>query len=443
MNIRESLQEYCKIKSEELALKNSYYSKLSENKQKIYETYNEKKKQVEELYSSDVLQIEKQIKDEENNIEKIKNDVKQENSEIDSSLNLSRAKILKKDVSEKRDKSKTFNYNFYDSLGDTCSELAKKYKVEFDTNDYNKQKKLTYESCDKRFAFSYGVRKIFPKLGLVGDIVLIVCFLIAFGSVCSLFAVPSSEIVAGISVAICAIFIFIGVYDLVIGKIIDKKKSKEASLINDCVKNLDKINSIISNYGQKLKQEITKESKKPINVFSSNIESLKENIENFNASKMLELNDIDKECNNKIDENKKQIDNMFKDDFNEYKNKLSNYSDFENAFRTIKLYKEVNASEFYDYYHDFELNNMDDFKYATKKINEVLEEKKQREEEEMRKQEQERLEKRKKEEEKARLLNALQRKCNECEGGYACPLREHLTSPCASFRPRRSFFDKT
>ena len=177
MEFRESLQNYCKIKSKQLASRNAFYSKKNEKNQITYAFYADKKEQVEKLHSASVSEIENKIKEEKTYIEKIKKDQKEKESNVDSHLNLSRAKQFKKEVSEIRGKGKIYNYNFYDLLGDSCVELSKQYNVKFNIENFNKQKKLAYNSCDKRFAFSYGVRKIFPKLGFVGDIVLIVFLL--------------------------------------------------------------------------------------------------------------------------------------------------------------------------------------------------------------------------------------------------------------------------
>ena len=437
MEFRESLKKYCKIKSEQLALRNSFYSRINEKNQQTDAFYDDKKEQVEKTHFASVSKIENKIKEEETFIEKIKDNQKEKEKNVDMHLDLSRAKKLKKEISTSRSKSKIFNYNFYDSIGNSCIELSKQYNVKFNIDDFNKQRELTYESCDKRFAFSYGVRKIFSKLGFVGDIVLIICFLIALGSMCSLFGIPGSAVVGGIGVAVCSIFIVIGLYDLIIGKIIDKQKSKESVLIKDCVQELDKLDEIISKFNRTLKAEIAKESSQLINIHADNIDSLKENIRNFDASKEVQLNDIDKERDSKIEENNKQVENMFTDEFKEYNEKLSSYTEFDNAFSSISSYKTIDSNDFYDYYHDYELNDMSDFKYATKKIIEILEEEKRREYEEMRKQEQERLEKDKKDRQEAQLINALRRKCQECADYYNCPLSGHLTSPCASFRPYR------
>lgn len=440
MEFRENLQNYCKIKSKQLASKNSFYNKKSEKNQMTYAFYANKKEQVEKLHSASVSEIENKIKEEETYIEEIRKDQKEKESNVDSHLNLSRAKQFKKEVSEIREKGKIYNYNFYDLLGDSCVELSKQYNVKFNIENFNKQKKLAYESCDKRFAFSYGVRKIFSKLGFVGDIVLIVCFLIALGGMYPLFETPGSQVIGGIGVAVCSIFIAIGLYDLIIGKIIDKRKSKELILIKDCVNDLDKLNGIITGFNQALKEDFGKEAIQLISIHSDNIVRLKENIQNFETSKEVQLNDIDKECDCKIEENNKQVENMFKDEFKEYSEKLSIYPEFNDAFSSISSYKTIDSNDFYDYYHDYELNDMSDFKCATKKIIEILEEEKQREYEEMRRQEQERLEKKEKERKEAQLINALSRKCHQCEDYFNCPLRSHLTSPCASFRPYHSKF---
>ena len=49
MEFRESLKKYCKIKSEQLALRNSFYSRKNEKNQQTDAFYDDKKEQVEKL----------------------------------------------------------------------------------------------------------------------------------------------------------------------------------------------------------------------------------------------------------------------------------------------------------------------------------------------------------------------------------------------------------
>lgn len=348
-------------------------------------------------------------------------------------------------------------------LYNSCKKYSDKYSVDLNhdnmyesINTLNDFINISNEKNDKieknrevknNKKTKFMLRKIFSNLGITGHVILIVISVIIFFVNFSFLFDPNMRITGIIIIVPCIILCIIGVYDILIEKIVsknhltqnqEKEKSNTKNNIDDkynfLVSSLSSFNEYVNSFKEKIFQIIDEQENNQVEVISVKYNQQINDLED-------KISILLKKYNGRKSYIKRKVYATYKDQFDDITNKISNFREINAAYNDISSYVDYNKVSFYKLYDRFDLQNIDDFRYATNYIKNAFEKyfQNQKDEENRRiEEENKRLEERSRLEEAEKQKKAAISLCHTCAFYDRCKIKYNLTQPnCSGYSPHR------